>query len=322
MGLHEEYVAFLAEHGVEPPSQWTKSQLLDGVRKSLNDSREGIRKQAKHVLSWVDAIGVGHRAAEKEDYSEFENSLDLVRRGLELMGIEFPTQLYFGMFPTSVFNARAVRTQSGVLCLLNTGLTSFLYNFSIGCCYAVTEESHNFFRMPSFNATLRSEPRLLTALGIAISVAYQYIAHSAHALPESLPEEYEAGTLTMAAGVAESMKTFVVAHEISHMLLGHLDSSMVTECSVRTRVGEIRALNRSQEQEFAADLLAQRILIAIDQDSWPVTSFIGGGLFFFLANVFVEQLAEKLFHVASNEWSPSDTHPPALNRIDALKKFI
>jgi hypothetical protein len=121
--------------------------------------------------------------------------------------------------------------------------------------------------------------------------------------------------------MVSTMKHFVTAHEVGHVICGHLDGGESRLISIRGHVLEV--VRKSYEQEFEADLFAQEALALADQqrenlfgDSW---SFMAGGVCFLLASQILEVAASKL---STDSKEPSGTHPPDTERIDRLLTFI
>ena len=98
--------------------------------------------------------------------------------------------------------------------------------------------------------------------------------------------------------IADASLEFVILHELSHVLLGHTTST-----------GSI-----SQEQEFAADCKALRLLVEGRRTN-PEAAALGyaGAVFLLRLTQYLESFDEG--------WRPA-THPRAQARIDALRKVL
>jgi hypothetical protein len=245
----------------------------------------------------------------------------LVQKILKIQGVDLPMEVYFGTFPTNDFNANARRTANGALCLLNQGLTAFLYHFSVACCYPIETTAAAgkgaTVRIPE--RFLYSEmPKLQEAFGGALLTAYYYLTRSQHEYPTTFSDSYDPFGFATANLLTYAMRAFVVAHELSHVLLGHVDDSAASVRSAVTPVGEVTVLSRNQQQEFEADVMAQRILMAADRLLPNSGLYASGGICFLATHLFVQQLAAKMFDVPFDERSPTNSHPPARDRISNL----
>ena len=110
---------------------------------------------------------------------------------------------------------------------------------------------------------------------------------------------------------------FVLAHEIAHVVLGHLDHAEAATITVRGSGVKIPVLNKPMKEELYADTLGGQILMAALFKKWKSRSLEApmwyAGPFFFLG------LADILEKALSLE---SSTHPPARVRCMALERFM
>ncbi len=138
--------------------------------------------------------------------------------------------------------------------------------------------------------------------------------NSGSALPifsfEQIPEEF-VPVLVLKAQCAER---FIVAHELAHIVLGHLGNAKDLSFHEDSYSFNVESYNIEQQKEFDADIQAVR---------WMKKSFESQGmsneLMFFCVEVFV------LFHyIESNLGFPQKTgsHPAALSRLINIHKHF
>lgn len=99
---------------------------------------------------------------------------------------------------------------------------------------------------------------------------------------------------------------FVVAHEFSHSLLGHLDDHHVSNCHQNNYI----IYNQSQKQEFEADLMA----ISLLKDKVGIDNAIMAAVSFFLSLDLYSQAKEQIFPSMSSY----KTHPKSEERINNI----
>lgn len=123
----------------------------------------------------------------------------------------------------------------------------------------------------------------------------------------------------MAVRVSHAMVSFVVAHETSHVLLGHIQAASPRRSLLNSNWESV--VSETRQQELDADLSAQRILIGAE-DSEPSGVSPAGGIAFLAAYLFIKKLAAKLVDVPFEDSSPRDSHASAQERIALLADYI
>lgn len=119
-----------------------------------------------------------------------------------------------------------------------------------------------------------------------------------------------------AFATAASAQDFVLAHELGHVALGHLQATGAQRAR-RLRSG-VEVYSKSQQQEFAADLFAARLLFELEpvSDEQRVLDllygkYMGVGVFFDLDSL-VTEIERRTF--ALPEAAEGQSHPPARSR--------
>ncbi|MFZ2539884.1 MAG: hypothetical protein WAX04_13460 [Oscillospiraceae bacterium] len=113
-----------------------------------------------------------------------------------------------------------------------------------------------------------------------------------------------------------AQETFIVAHELAHICLGHLNSCLNEPLFFNREDLLVRKFNRDQQMEFEADVLAVKWLSLLKQKQDDmITQTFGSFFISFALEVFM------LFHIIEvNFGIPKDTssHPPAVSRLNYI----
>jgi hypothetical protein len=111
--------------------------------------------------------------------------------------------------------------------------------------------------------------------------------------------------------VCTSLIWFVIAHELAHVVCGHLNKDHVEQLQIGT--SETQSYVLSCQDEMEADKEAIRMLMRLHQDNVPVdTTFLGPLVFFEL----LEAISETASHLGIRQ-QQSD-HPPSKARRSAI----
>ena len=105
---------------------------------------------------------------------------------------------------------------------------------------------------------------------------------------------------------------FVVAHEFSHNILGHLDKNNIIRCVTNSSTSII--YNQSQKQELEADIRAVEIM----KNVLGVESAMEMAISFFMSLDLYEQVKEQIFPSISTY----KTHPCAVDRIKNIYNYF
>lgn len=326
--LHSDYLDLLDSYGLKPKrSDSTVCQKLDMLQKmSKNTQDASNHTYVKERLKAIDAINEATGGVVKERLKkigiedgtgELTEPAGIVSEMMEKEKITLPTELYFNVFPTGAFNACAQRTDNGMLILLNSGLLKLIYNISCACCFPVHSEDGHISLIENENND-RDIPIEIVSLSATIRVILKYINETTHDYQMPANEELKPWGVLIATILSRSMKSFVVAHEISHIVLGHMNNA--EKVTIMTPYGPITSLLRSHQKEFEADRWAQRILILNDKVNSSSFPYSIGGICFLSVHIMILKVLSKLRPKDVNECTES--HPSSNDRLLALQKDL
>jgi len=109
--------------------------------------------------------------------------------------------------------------------------------------------------------------------------------------------------------------TYIVAHEYSHLLLGHLNKNNTESLNISGE--KIDFFSNSWSQEFEADMKACQIILHDTSD----TNRLIMGITLFFDILFILDEFEKLY-LLENKKAVFNTHPPARERAYKIKTEI
>jgi hypothetical protein len=215
--------------------------------------------------------------------------------------------IYFGEYPTDFFNAQSRRTENGYLCLLNRGMRRFLYSTAMAAFYSIVDDD-----IPDPEA---SEPRGrsirdVTRFGYAAMNCWRFIRGFSERT-QFEGQHHTHTTMIWGAGSFGAIRDFVVAHEVAHIALGHLDNSPIH--MINTPLGELEVINNNHSQEYEADQLAQDMLFELARTQGFGT--LSGGICFMAVN---RILSTFRWAVLGTPMPDAATHPTAEDRFEAL----
>ena len=237
--------------------------------------------------------------------------IDLVMGKLDIClqqrGERLPPNLYAGVYPTGRYNATIYETPNGTLVLLNLGLMLLMHKICKLFMYFVHERSgfdrelvdliRRIFtaQLPEGKGDLPSVPPLGGALGV------------------------RSGALLLSA------ETFVLAHELGHYVLGHIDDTRTLEDTLGIEHPAVLVLRRSKELE--ADKFSVECMLAggvpdlavpeVGSDSTGYSDLFIGGPWLFLRLYEVLKMVGEAWGVVDP--ARDEHHPPALERLTATQ---
>ena len=213
----------------------------------------------------------------------------LVQR-LNQASVQAPT-FYAGVFPTDSYNAQCCIVEGHNLVLLDTG------------CMEMAEAVVISFLSKELTETKVSE---------ISSAVERYVSAGLRAnslLSETTGVDFGSGIVPM---LVNAFEEFMIAHEIGHLTLGHIESAQL-RCQF-PRIGEsLNVVNKSQLQEFQADMWACDALIEgarkRKRSEADVAIAVGGVTLGLGVALLVEAAATK------QGLSIGGSHPPAFERL-------
>jgi hypothetical protein len=234
-----------------------------------------------------------------------------------------PTPPFIAFIPICEFNAFATKAPNGEeICILDTQLFQYLYYIStaLSSCSIQSEDG--------------SPPNSLEdALLFSMAATFWFLEidtlESMSYLRDIRKTRFsnDAARLSFSGDLAEGMMLFVLAHELAHHSLGHLD--FLNEIKIQNRKGiqgNLAVYSRSQEQEFEADAEGARIFLGYMNGEVPLLRQEKGlslphpatqcaPLIFF---DYLSIIEEVVFPNLIGRNGESNTHPPAQERAKAV----
>ncbi|WUI01569.1 hypothetical protein OHR68_07040 [Spirillospora sp. NBC_00431] len=153
----------------------------------------------------------------------FDRIAEDFRRTLRDAGIALPGAVLVGEYPHSALNAQARAARHGTLILVNTGFTTLVHEICKAHGLSVRMPSHEVFvKQLDFADSEADRHRNRTADGAVASVVLAYLLRGDARFGVRLPPDTGRSN-RLAWALADATTRFVIAHEIAHLLEGHLD---------------------------------------------------------------------------------------------------
>lgn len=269
---------------------------LDFIRRCAEQAVDPARRA--YLQTALSVIGDPPPGISPDGDAVMEGYAETITDALRRMGLPLPGRVFFSTAVAAEINAHAFCDGTDYRCVLNRGMIRLLHHLSMAAYLQLYCLDESDSLLPE-----NSPPAIDASFVAARIYARQYLEHSSHDL------FYPRGFRLSNDGLAEanilgaSMKLFLTAHEIAHVVLGHADAGAGTD---------------DLSQEFAADALAQDILITIDQFrlfSFPVSC---GGLGMLMSMWFVLHEVRLSQTPEFNPADSTDSHPSVPSRVRAL----
>lgn len=191
--------------------------------------------------------------------------------------------------------------------MIDHGMFRLLHHLSLGAFVMTNGSPESASEKPYLeNDMLRQK-----AVSIVRETMEAYLSDQTHRLVSDTAYPLDDGGFMGACELSFSIKLFVIAHELAHVELGHLDNT-VNDPSREER----------QAMEFAADSLAQETLIRIDQEFPTGLALLGGGLAFLLCDLIRNYVFSSMFRIRPELSSKSGDHPAPLARIERIDSML
>jgi len=248
-----------------------------------------------------------------------------VETGLTRAGFAVSSPLLVAIFPTGSFNAEVKPVTGGVLVLIHTPAMTLMADM---------------LKVNVWSARVDGHPPRVSKQETVAAVAgliHRYLTEE-HEPPTHPPPVNVVGDITMAYLWAEnpidrwhfyfgplvrSCLRFIVAHEYGHMVAGHIQPNKTVV--KLTPVGQVALAEKSHEQEYEADLLAAKILLAhfgqppqAGQGLFPAATLVSP-LFFFTMHHAIDRVRSNL---GLKPMAVSSDHPPSTERWRRLHSFF
>lgn len=120
--------------------------------------------------------------------------------------------------------------------------------------------------------------------------------------------------------LGNSMQRFVVAHEISHLALGHLDTAAESVRVDAEHLPDTDAIIFSHQAEFEADILGAMVALQMNTESGAPNLLSSIGPYVFMKAIQLLEASQSIF--GQNEGGIESTHPPATLRAQNLHEWL
>lgn len=237
----------------------------------------------------------------------------------------FKNRIFVGEFPTGDFNAHAVRVPegSGYVILVNVGLIMFIYAVAeiIFSQIEFGTVKYNNNGKPIVDKVLGTREISYEEAGVYFQDTIQRYVNLKRYDPSKEKIIVKGGAkLVLLSKLGSAAVNFVLAHELGHLLLGHLDSEQTRLVTVPGIGIKVPVISKSWENEFKADLIGgflfvKNLLNKVDDGfTGPDSKNSIGGPFLFFELLRLIEKAQGLAKYTS--------HPPTKQRYEALETHL
>jgi len=163
---------------------------------------------------------------------------------------------------------------------------------------------------------ISSRPVLLSRF-FDILVSYVRYGGPTRSLQYWIEPEYR----LFASSLRDSMEMFALAHEYSHILLGHLTRNDAKRRSLTGTDAEV--LDHSSREELDADVRGFNIVVSTFNATrgWDLYQCYGGAALYFASMELVEK-SVSILQLASGDLLRDRTHPPAETRRIVIREAL
>ncbi len=205
---------------------------------------------------------------------------------------------------TPRLNAVSMRTATGHLIVLNQGQVTFAYKVIRAICTRIV---------------IPDEPT--QELDDVAGIVAQTLDWLRSTYNAPVSDDYPIGSeqLRIATHLAVLAENFILCHELSHILRGHLIGRQ-EEPFLNVDGMELKALQPRFEEEVAADLLGVQLLLDVAPRLGYTVASAAAGYELYLFSVMLLEYA-----MSGYDASPpalSSNHPPARYRIGTLRQYV
>jgi hypothetical protein len=283
----------------------------EALRQRVYAAFEGQMYQPAAFFAVVEKTGVDWLARERRMVEFFNSKLASLLTPDEQRQIE---RINFMTAPSNVVNAMILRDQSDVVVVFNLSMhTMFrLYvEWFMAACEATRVHDEPAMVQASCRLVQIAELGLTGHAPVLFPDKHQYNLFSRTILPVEAIQ-----MIDICTSVAQF---FVLAHELGHFVLGHMDND---QGWLRVASGSsLELMNLSQQMEHAADTYALNVLGRVRNVPAIGIAFALNSLFsMFAVSEFVAGvIARASAHISRS--SPL-THPDATVRINIARNYI
>ncbi len=325
----EEYLAYLQvkcssislEKMRSLPSLGLPEGFVDkGVESFFDNLNEEKQKQMKALLekhfSEVLSARVPTSYQEKFFFSilqKFSDEIALIAKEYNLKVLE---KIVIGTLPTGEVNALALLVPSGgQIVALNFGLFLFIHLLAKAISEFFPEKAGKDGAVSVSTDEADITQSIRTNREGHLRFVEVLVAYVISGDPSRAPQYFQKGMAhSMLSSAMRSMaEFFVVAHEYSHLILGHVSNKNVVTKKLLDEL-EVTEIRRNWEEELTADNLAlQLTLLHGKKDGLDLALSYLGVDFFFTCIEVVEKASGT---------GASETHPPSDLRRECLRMWL
>ena len=314
MHPRDYYADLLKSHGLREDFFPLKESDLEHIRKELRSLGFSDKEVHKRLET---AYQVG-----RDRFQWIVNTIleTLLSRLSDEQRHFIKSSCYFAQFPIGDFNAVAVKcAPKAYLILINVGLMVFLDHLTTLIFRFISEMSNAASSRNNIDPDLKNERRSTGRL-IMAAIKDFLIYRQAFAPLYDTSSALFPGRATL----LQKMEEFILCHEISHVLKGHLDSDKETKISIANfaddKSAEIRAIATDWDQEFEADAGGALLMLDLpglvkkrgDEFKNDFEPTVNAPLAFLA----IGELIEKTCNISSK------THPPCNLRTEKLWNML
>lgn len=317
--LREEYEGRCAEAGTAPSTVLEFDETLEVLKRvEKGGAGRDLGRYAQTALGALASFpkasvprgGVVQHALLPVAYgAKVAGCMEILLKAQELCGRKLETWTYVDELPGSSFNGRAfyATTCEGAFCMLDHGLFRLLHHVCLGVYLIVNSRDGGDEDKP-----YEKNPHLRTrAVSVVQETMQAYLEDRSHRLVMPAAGWLDESGFIGASELSFAMKLFVLAHEMAHVQLGHLER-LATGVT-----GEEQVL-----MEYEADRTAQQMLQLVETHRLSPVPVLGGGMAFLLTDFIRTAVFRNLHAINPKLLSKSGGHPSAINRIQRLDHLL
>lgn len=284
-------------------------------QKELFESDKVLFKKLEELSSQLD---LPIEEQDEKSYWLLNRHSSNVNEILKENNIVIPNKVILGTLPTNDFNAFVSPFSNGeILVVLNEGLMEFVYLMGrVISSFFSKKDNENKKNNITFD--LNPENVIINLrsnkLGNSkfIEALVLFLAYRDLSLSKMYFEKDE--NMDLSGILWDNAELFVVAHEYSHIILDHLSPNKVFSKRLLYDDSMLYEIIRSWNEEFSADELALKIVLAHNQKERTglFTGYLGIEFLFVCFDI-IEKACNIEF---------SDTHPSSNKRINNLRKNL
>jgi hypothetical protein len=316
--LRSEYLEGCIKKGMQPSAHTEHDEALAKLEEVAAGRDTYLANYARTALNSIGMLGMpgperhAYKAHPKLPIAygaKLAGYVEFIADAMSQTDFHLNDAVYLDESPEASFNGRAYRSEkhAGYFCMLDHGLFRLLHHLSLAAAMISNPRSD-----PGSEQPYKSDPGLVPAAASIVKSTFEsHLVQVLHPLVESPGYAVDEGGILLASELTFAMKTFVVAHELAHIRLGHLES-LTGNPSMSVR----------HEMEFEADHLAQETLIELSQRQPGCSFLLGGGIGFLLCDHIRIKVFCDLHGIRPEFISQSSDHPMAMARIRKLDQRL